>query len=493
MTVELPAGWSQVPLGALGNWYGGGTPSKAVPAYWSRGTIPWVSPKDMKVPRIRVTEDYITLEAVQESSTKIVPLGAILIVTRSGILEHSLPIALADVEVALNQDLKALSPTIGVDSEYVSYALQAESQRILTECRKAGTTVASINYEALREYCIPLAPLNEQRRIVAKIEALMERSRRAKAALDAIPPLLEQLRQSVLAAAFRGDLTADWNESSSIPMENSDSYLSCMPLIRVENILPKGGIFDGPFGSNLKTSDYTNCGVRVIRLENIGQLCFLADKQTFISQEKYQTLSRHQVKEKDVIFSSFVSDDVRACVLPKLDTLAIAKADCFCLRPDPRLLSPQYLCYMLSAPQCYRQVVRLAHGATRVRVNTTEVKSLLIPNCSIAVQNEIVRQIDLILSSIRKLHNRYEGLRSQILRLDSSILDKAFQGELVPQDPDDEPASVLLERIQEERRKAEAAGGKKSGGKRRGRGQSGEQLSLVPETADGLQISATEQ
>ena len=90
---------------------------------------------------------------------------------------------------------------------------------------------------------------------------------------------------------------------------------------------------DGPFGSNLKSSDYTDSGVRVVRLENIGQLRFIGEKETFVSRDNYEALNKHTVGEGDIIFASFIAEEIRACVLPKFSTKAIAKADCFCLRP----------------------------------------------------------------------------------------------------------------------------------------------------------------
>ena len=94
---DLPPSWAPARLSDLGPWIGGGTPSKANPAYWN-GPIPWVSPKDMKTRVIRETVDGITTEAIERSSAKLVPPKAVLIVTRSGILAHSLPVAVTAVE-----------------------------------------------------------------------------------------------------------------------------------------------------------------------------------------------------------------------------------------------------------------------------------------------------------------------------------------------------------------------------------------------------------
>src|SRR4249920_2005662 len=107
---ELPAGWTRLTMGEVGRWFGGGTPSKANPRFWTGGNIPWVSPKDMKRDVITDAQDHITEEAVNSSATNLVKPGSVLVVVRSGILKHTLPVAIADREVALNQDLKAVLP-----------------------------------------------------------------------------------------------------------------------------------------------------------------------------------------------------------------------------------------------------------------------------------------------------------------------------------------------------------------------------------------------
>src|SRR5687767_5663096 len=115
-----PPSWSRASLGSLGRWSGGGTPSKDDASFWSDGSIPWVSPKDMKVLRIRDSEDHISADAVQKSAAKLIEAGSVLIVTRSGILEHTLPVAVADIQVTVNQDLKALSVYEGIEPSFVA-------------------------------------------------------------------------------------------------------------------------------------------------------------------------------------------------------------------------------------------------------------------------------------------------------------------------------------------------------------------------------------
>lgn len=105
---DLPAKWVEVPLGALGVWRSGGTPSKSNAVWWRDGTVPWVSPKDMKFDFITDSQDKISAEALEDGAAELIPSGSLLIVTRSGILAHSTPIAITKVEAAINQDIKAL-------------------------------------------------------------------------------------------------------------------------------------------------------------------------------------------------------------------------------------------------------------------------------------------------------------------------------------------------------------------------------------------------
>ena len=218
---DLPPSWASVRLSDLGPWIGGGTPSKANPDYWN-GPIPWVSPKDMKTKVIRNTIDGITTEAIERSSARRVPPKSVLIVTRSGILAHSLPVAVTAVESALNQDLKALNAPRGVFPDYIAWGLRACEQRILNTCRKGGTTVHSIEMPRLYAFELPIAPTNEQRRIVQRIEALFDEIDRGVESLRDARELIGLYRQSLLKSAFEGRLTADWRADNPDKLESPE-------------------------------------------------------------------------------------------------------------------------------------------------------------------------------------------------------------------------------------------------------------------------------
>lgn len=191
--------------------------------------------------------------------------------------------------------------------------------------------------EFLTEEKIPLAPYPEQQRIADKFDTVIARVDACRDRLARVTPLLKRFRQAVLAAATAGLLTREWRESEA-------PVWSVYPL----SVLC-GAIFDGPFGSNLKSEDYVSDGVRVVRLENIGHLFFDRTKETFISSDKYSGLQRHTLEAGDLLFSSFVDEEVRVCEFPgNLGVTAINKADCFCLRVDSAVCDRRFLAFRLA-------------------------------------------------------------------------------------------------------------------------------------------------
>jgi type I restriction enzyme S subunit len=274
-----------------------------------------------------------------------------------------------------------------------------------------------------------------------------------------VEALLKRFRQAVLAAATSGELTREWRDENGVSL---DSW-QAQPIDAISS-----QVFDGPFGSHLKSDDYTSDGYRVVRLENLSHLVFLEEKRTYISEAKFGSLQRHVLIHGDILFSSFIDEEVRTCLLPsELSGISINKADCFCIRADTNSCLPEFLVGALSCRSAFEALGGLVHGATRPRINLKQLKSLSLQIPSIHEQQEIVRRTQSLFSLADQLEARLTAARKIVERLTPALLAKAFRGELVPQDPNDEPASVLLERIRAARQ-AEAAA---SGPSRRGRRQ----------------------
>lgn len=160
----------QVPLSCLGTWYGGCTPSMANPSFWANGNIPWVSSKDMKTPILTDTQNHLTTEALAQTPIKLFPKNTVAIVARSGILKHTLPVAFIPFETTVNQDIKVLVVSHGVEPRYIYHVLNANSDDILKKAKKQGGTVDSLDIKKFMEYTVPLPTLSEQLRIVSLLD-----------------------------------------------------------------------------------------------------------------------------------------------------------------------------------------------------------------------------------------------------------------------------------------------------------------------------------
>ncbi|MCO7205345.1 restriction endonuclease subunit S [Pseudoalteromonas sp. CnMc7-37] len=173
--VTNPKGWETKPLKLLCDIKGGGTPSKSNETYWG-GDIPWVSPKDMKSLYISTSKDKITSEAIKGSSTKLIDTDSVLMVVRSGVLKHTVPLALTTKPVSINQDMKAFSCRADLNSHYLLFCLKAFSQFLLGTVR--GTTADNLSSDVINNLSVPVPPIEMQEKFASI--ALKQQSTKAK-------------------------------------------------------------------------------------------------------------------------------------------------------------------------------------------------------------------------------------------------------------------------------------------------------------------------
>ncbi|ELX4189968.1 restriction endonuclease subunit S [Vibrio vulnificus] len=212
---EVPEHWAIIPLKHLCRFSGGGTPTKDNLIYWTNGTIPWVSPKDMKSQRVTQTTDYITEKAVVESSTNYVDSGALLMVVRSGILQRTIPVAINDVVVTLNQDMKALKFNQKMAVDFALHFIVGNEKALLLEWSKEGATVESIEHEYLANGLLPVPPMPEQLSIVQYLSTEMEKFSQLETRAILGIELLKERKTALISAAVTGKIDVrDWQEST---------------------------------------------------------------------------------------------------------------------------------------------------------------------------------------------------------------------------------------------------------------------------------------
>jgi type I restriction enzyme S subunit len=190
-------------------------------------------------------------------------------------------------------------------------------------------------------------------------------------------------------------------------------------------------MFDGPFGSALKTADYTDHGVRVARLENIGHLRFREELKSFVSQAKADSLRRHLLAYDDVLFSSFVDQETRVCLVPQaLDGRMINKADCFCVRTDRAICNARFLAYKLAAPSSHERFSGSVRGITRPRIGLRDLAAFKIDLPPLAEQRRIVAKLDMLCAGLVRARAEVERIPELAVNLRRQCVCKAFDGSL---------------------------------------------------------------
>ena len=199
--VTNPKGWDTCLFDEIGDFVSGGTPSKAREDYWV-GSVPWVSPKDMKVSEVFDSQDHVSESVFEETNLKLLGPGHLLIVVRGMILAHSFPVAINRVAVAINQDMKRIAPSSGIDVRFLMECVRHTKRQILSEVSTAAHGTKRFDAAGMRKIPVPIPPLDLQRRFAAIVESV----ERQKASQRVHLAELDNLFASLEARAFRGDL-----------------------------------------------------------------------------------------------------------------------------------------------------------------------------------------------------------------------------------------------------------------------------------------------
>ena len=297
---------------------------------------------------------------------------------------------------------------------------------------------------------VPLPPLAEQRRIVAKLEILLGKADACRARLERIPALLKRFRQSVLSAAC-SDLLTHTLKGNGLPKSWNDYALG--ELI--------SEVRTGPFGSSLHKSDYVSGGIPVINPANILDGSIVPNRNISVPPRVFNRLSDYSLKENDIIIARR-GEMGRCAIITKKENGWLCGTGAAILRFKTNVL-PAFMQIVISSPSAISYLKEVSVGSTMDNLNQQAIKEMPISLPPLPVQQEIVRRVEALFALADKIEARHKKAKLQVDRLTQSILAKAFRGELVPQDPNDEPASRLLERILGEKAKSDEIelGGKK--------------------------------
>jgi type I restriction enzyme, S subunit len=459
MSDKLPQGWAETTVGRLFASHGGGTPNRGTAAYW-KGDIPWLSSGDIKATCISESSETITKRGLEESAARLCRRGSVLVVMRSGILKHTLPVAMLEREAAINQDIKAFDSGDDRLNAWLALAWRASARNLLAENRE-GTTVQSVKMETLRDFVLPVPPLAEQQRIVVKLQKLLGQVDTCRQRLAKVPALLKRFRQSVLAAACSGRLTADWREENPNVEDAAVVIMNAQFQIgeREEELpdLPEkwkwvalgnyARCFRGRFSPRPRNDPrYFNGEHPFIQIGNLPREGGLVSSHVQTLNDEGLAVSRKFPKGTVVIAivgATIGNTGVLAYDMCVTDSIVG-------LETGDKFGNRYVELFLRHKKDDIRQISYSSGGQPNINLAALNPYPLALP--PLPEQQEIVRRVEGLFGLADQIEARYAKARAQVDKLTPSLLARAFRGQLVPQDPNDEPASALLERIEQSRK-----------------------------------------
>ncbi|WP_102371873.1 restriction endonuclease subunit S [Enorma phocaeensis] len=317
-----------------------------------------------------------------------------------------------DEDVIVSTGFAVLDPC-EFDSLYLTFLMSSDLVCEEIKRRSWGIAYPAISETSMSSIVVPIPPLLEQQLIAGYLRRACTKLDSACSVLERQLQTLDDYRKSLIQEAVTKGLNPNAEMKSSgidivgaIPAHWSTSKL--------RHVCTR--IFDGPFGSNLTGDDYSDEGVRVVRLENLKYLEFDDSKQSFVSEDKYRSISAHTVYPDDLILATFVEDDISVCKLPEYIGYAVNKSDCVGLRLKGAV-SQDYLHYYLSSNSVWQFLCSQLHGATRGRVNTTQIKQIPVVLPPFNEQAAIVEHLNSRMVTIDRLiigkRKQLETLRAQ--------------------------------------------------------------------------------
>ncbi len=420
---ELPPGWTEARIRDLCTLENG---RAFKPSEWSKAGLPIVRIQNLN--RDGAPFNYFAGEAAERNRLR----GGELLFAWSGTPGTSFGAHVwRGGDAVLNQHIFRVDfDASAVEKRFFRHAINQKLAELI-DVAHGGVGLRHVTKGVFENTLVLVPPLPEQKRIADKLDALLARVDACRGRLDRVPGILKRFRQSVLAAATSGELTREWREERGLEGE--------WPVVDLESVAS-----DFSYGSAAKSSRAGK--VPVLRMGNIqdglldwGELVFTSDAAE---------ISKYRLSSGDVLFNRTNSPElVGKTAVFRGERDAIYAGYLIRVRCGERLL-PDYLNYCLGSPagRVYCWQVK-SDGVSQSNINARKLAAFTFGLPNVEEQREIIRRVEELLSLNLTLGSKSGRARELVDRLTPSALAKAFRGELVPQDPADEPAATLLAKL----------------------------------------------
>lgn len=329
-----------------------------------------------------------------------------------------------------------------VESKFAFYwIMHPEIQGAISGIYNGSTNQVELSKKVVEATKFLLPPLAEQKRIVEKLDQVLAQVDTIKARLDGIPAILKRFRQSVLAAAVSGKLTEEWRTSNQC----SDS-ISC----KLDDVVESS--FYGPRFSKDDYVDYSN-GIPTVRTTDMKNGVIEVTPDTPRVNVADEKIELFRARKGDLLITRTGSIGVMAIF--DGDYLAIPSAYLIRFRFKPSVLT-KFIYFSLTSPNGQKQMGLSSTAITQPNINAKSIRAIEVNLPSLKEQTEIVRLVEQYFAFADTIEKQVQKAQQRVDKLTQSILAKAFRGELVPQNPSDEPADELLKRIAAARAESEA-------------------------------------
>lgn len=490
---ELPRGWISVTLQDVAMWSSGGTPSRFNPAYYI-GTIPWFKTGELGPRVLKESEEQISEEAVNSSSAKVFPKGSVALAMYGATIGKT---SIFGIDAATNQACAVGIPD-ATSAEFLYYFLVSQ-EKAFVDAGKGGAQ-PNISQGIVKAWPLLLPPAAEQTRIVEKLEELLSDLDAGVVELKVAQKKLGQYRQSLLKAAVEGALTADWREAQRKHTTLRETGAQLLQRILTERRarweakqlakfaeqgkippkdwqkkypeparldtsglpeLPEGWVWASVdqlcevlSGFAFKSTYFCHEGVPVTKIANIGYGVYESNvAQEFLPESFLKEMSDFIVSGGNILIAltrPITNGTLKTCLYPEGVPDSLLNQRVAALKAFDSEIS-RYLYFMTRTPY-FRESVRAGTSETlQPNMSPNALKAIPLPLPSLCESQALAELIAMQLIEIENQETAITISLKQSAAQRKNILKAAFSGQLVPQDPNDEPASVLLERIRAER------------------------------------------